>query len=164
MLCDICHKNEATIHVTEIVNGMVEEIHICEECAIKKGMMGKKFGLADFLAELTDFDIPALEHELPEKTKLKCPNCGLTFEDFKRTGRLGCSQCYETFRKGLIPLLKSIHGSSQHIGSAPKKTYKKTSKIREMQNLEQKLYKAVEEEEYEEAAKLRDKIRELKRK
>jgi protein arginine kinase activator len=165
MICDICHNNEATIHVTEIVNNQVQEVHVCEECAIKKGIMGKKFGLVDFLAELSDFDIPSLEQESLKKAELECPNCGLTFRDFRRTGRLGCSRCYETFKKGLIPLLKRIHGSSEHtVGAAHKKLPEGAFQSTKIQELQQKLNKAIQQEEYEEAAALRDKINELKKK
>ncbi|HDM37454.1 MAG TPA: hypothetical protein ENG55_00165 [Candidatus Omnitrophica bacterium] len=164
MLCDICHKNEATIHVTEIVNDQVQEIHVCEECAIKKGIIAnKKFGLADFLAELTDFDFPELE-EVAKETTFRCSNCGLTFDDFRRIGRLGCSQCYETFKKGLAPLLKKIHGSLQHVGKIPEIKGMKASISRQIEQLQRQLNEAIEKEEFERAAELRDKIKELKSK
>ena len=163
MLCDVCHKKAATIHVTEIINDEVQEIHICEECAKKKGMMmNQKFGLADFLADLADFGLPSLEDEGAVKAKLRCTNCGLTFEDFKKIGRLGCSNCYEVFKKGLIPLLKRIHGSSQHNGKLPQKVDEKVRVDWELNRLQQKLHKVIEKEEFEEAARIRDAIKKLK--
>ena len=113
MLCDICHKREATIHVTEIINNEVQEIHVCEECAEKKGMVTKQnFGLAGFLGGLADFGFTS-EEEAVNEVELKCPGCGLTLTDFKKIGRLGCDRCYETFQKALLPLLRKIHGTAQ---------------------------------------------------
>lgn len=171
MLCDICTKNQATVHLTEIVDGQITELHLCEQCAKEKSaQMEQQFGLSDLLAGLVDF---GKHMEEKDDLKLKCPNCKLTYKDFKKIGRLGCSYCYVTFRKYLDPLLKSIHGASQHLGKVPPGQLVKTKEQLEPKELEQtdelevlkqKLQKAIAKEEFEEAAKLRDRIRELEAK
>ncbi len=162
MICDICHSNEASIHVTEIVNNQMQEIHICEECAKKKGiMMSPNFGLADFLANLTDFGLPAEKQALGQK-QLKCPGCGLGFEDFKKIGRLGCGECYTAFKKGLQPLIRKIHGNLQHTGKHPEGAAGYSQETASLTDLEDKLKKAISDEAYEEAARLRDRIRAIK--
>ena len=165
MLCDICNKNPATVHLTEIVDDQMSELHLCEECARKKSsQMESQFGLSDLLAGLADFEKPSEEKEL---SALKCPNCGLTYKDFKKVGRLGCGECYSAFKKFLTPLLKRIHGSGAHCGKCPvkisagKPPRKKTP---DLQELRCRLQKAVEDEAYEEAAKIRDQIKELQEK
>jgi len=164
MLCDICHKNEATVHLTEIVDNQITELHLCEECARQKGAkMEQHFGLADLLAGLSDL---GQQFESVGKAKFKCPNCGLTYEDFRRIGRLGCSECYEAFKDSLEVLLKRIHGSTQHLGRAPAARAKTAplKKASVIELLRAKLQTAIEMEEFEEAAKLRDKIRALEAK
>jgi protein arginine kinase activator len=165
MLCDICNKNPATVHLTEIVDEQMSELHLCEECARKKSsQMESQFGLSDLLAGLADFEKPSEEKEV---AALKCPNCGLTYKDFKKVGRLGCGECYNTFKKFLAPLLKRIHGSGAHCGKCPVKVTSVKSpkkKVSDMQDLRGRLQKAIEMEAYEEAAKIRDQIRELQEK
>jgi len=162
MLCDICGKNEATVHLTEIINNEVTKLHLCEECAKQKASeMEEHFGLADILAGLADF---GGQLESDEMTKLKCLNCGFTYMDFKKIGRFGCGECYDAFKKNLAPLLKRIHGSDQHYGKAPSKAQKIVKVRDDIQELKARLQKAVEMEEFEEAAKLRDQIKELEKK
>lgn len=162
MLCDICHKNMATVHLTEIIDNQITELHLCEECARQKGaQMEQHFGLADLLAGLADL---GQQFEVRGKTETKCPNCGLTYQDFRRLGRLGCSECYTTFKDSLAVLLKRIHGSTQHLGRMPAKAVPPVQKKSEIDALRAKLQKAIEMEEFEEAARLRDKIRALEAK
>jgi protein arginine kinase activator len=118
MTCDICGKKKATVHLTEIVDEQMSEMHLCEECARQKSaQMEQQFGLADLLAGLSDFSkAPAKESE---KTSLQCSNCGLLYEDFRKFGRLGCGQCYTSFKEHLGGLLRKIHGSHKHLGKAP---------------------------------------------
>ena len=161
MLCDLCGKNQATVHLTEIIDDQMSELHLCEECARKKSIqMEQQFGLADLLAGLAEFGQPK---ETSELTGLKCSNCGLSYQDFKKIGRLGCGECYTTFKKYLIPLLKKIHGSTQHLGKSPYKLVTKPRKKIGLVELRTKLQEAIEKEEFEEAARLRDKIRELEK-
>lgn len=156
MLCDICAKNPATVHLTEIVDDQMNELHLCEECARQKSaQMESQFGLSDLLAGLADFEKPAVEREAES---VKCPNCQLTYSEFKKIGRLGCGQCYTTFKKYLAPLLKRIHGSSIHFGKSPLKAAKTTRKKSDVQELRSKLQKAIDMEAFEEAARIRDQI------
>jgi protein arginine kinase activator len=166
MLCDVCAKFPATVHLTEIIDEKMNELHLCEDCARhKSAAMEQQFGLSDLLAGMADFQEPSNKEE--EAVTIKCPSCGLTYADFKKIGRLGCGECYNVFRKYLAPLLKRIHGSSQHIGKNPAKTkaatkpYKKKTSLLELKN---QLQKAIREEAFEEAARLRDKIKEMEAK
>lgn len=163
MLCDICGKNQATVHLTEIVDDQMNELHLCEDCARQKSaQMEQQFGLSDLLAGLTDFGKTGKKES--EVIDVKCPNCGLTYADFRKIGRLGCSECYVAFKKYLAPLLKRIHGSSQHIGKEPVKTGKAAKKKPDIQELRQSLQKAIGDEEFEEAARIRDQIKQLEKK
>ncbi len=163
MLCDICGKNPATVHLTEIIDEQMNELHLCEECARhKSAAMEQQFGLSELLAGMADFEKHSNKEEEP--VTVKCPACGLTYADFKKVGRLGCGNCYEVFRKYLAPLLKRIHGSSQHIGKNPssskiavKPSLKKKTGLAELKS---QLQKAVANEAFEEAARLRDQIKE----
>ena len=166
MLCDVCHKNEASVHLTEIINDKVMKLNLCEECAMKKSAeMEEHFGLGELLAGLTEFG-ESVKGPTRGAVKIKCPNCGLTYSDFKRRGRLGCSECYNTFQSKLIPLLKRIHGSEHHVGKVPMRAPKgiKIETVSKLQELRLKLKRVIEVEEFEEAAKLRDQIRELEKK
>ena len=173
MVCDICGNNEATVHLTEIINNQMTKLHLCEGCAREKGAdMEEHFGLADLLAGLSDLGGGATSGK---EVKLKCSNCGMVYSDFKKIGRLGCGECYEAFRANLIPLFRRIHGSDRHVGKAPAKVAvrKKPPKVpaqkpakrpTNLEILRAKLQRAVQLEEFEDAAKLRDKIRVLETK
>lgn len=162
MLCDICGKNPATVHLTEIIDEQMNELHLCEECAHQKSLqMEQQFGLSDLLAGLVEFEKPVKD---TESQGVKCASCGLTYADFKKIGRLGCGECYNAFRKYLGALLKRIHGSSQHMGKSPLKVTKVLKKKIDLQELRQKLQRAIEMEAFEEAAKIRDQIRDLEKK
>jgi protein arginine kinase activator len=161
MLCDICNKNQATVHLTEIIDEQMNELHLCEECARQKSaQMEQQFGLSDLLAGMAQSEKPNAEKEA---LSLKCPSCKLTYADFKKIGRLGCGECYVAFKKFLSPLLKRIHGSSQHFGKTPFKTGKVTRKKTDLPELRTGLQKAIEAEDFEEAARLRDQIREMEK-
>lgn len=162
MLCNICGKKEATVHLTEIVNDKITKLNLCEDCAKKKGTeMEEHFGLSDLLAGLADMGQEA-EPDLLET--IKCPSCGFTYQDFKKMGRLGCGNCYEAFKAKLGPLVKRIHGADRHVGKVPLTTGKTVKDTRNIQELKMRMEKAIQTEDFEEAAKLRDKIRELEKK
>ncbi len=163
MQCDICGKKKATVHLTEIVDEQMSEMHLCEDCAKEKSVqMEQQFGLADLLAGLTDF---GKQMKDAEKVKLKCPNCGINYDEFRKFGRLGCSDCYQAFKAHLSTLLKKIHGSNHHMGKKPMRIpVSDKQKIETVQDLKNQLMKAIEMEDYEQAAKLRDKIREFENK
>lgn len=171
MLCDICSKNQATVHLTEIVDEQMTELHLCEECARQKSIqMEQQFGLSDLLGGLVDF---GKQIGGKEPSKIKCPSCNLTYGDFKKIGRLGCSNCYSAFIRYLTPLLKRIHGSSLHAGKSPqgaavvvKSARKSEPKKLEptLEVLKNKLQEAIRLENFEEAAVLRDKIKAIEEK
>lgn len=156
MLCDVCHKNIATVHLTEIVDGKVVELHLCQACAsVKAEELKHQLSLSDFLPGLVEYPEP------DEKVSKCCPACGLTFEGFKKSGRLGCSRCYETFRSQLTPLFRKIHGAVEHAGKTPCPRGETCDREKKISDLKEKLQRAVKVEEYEEAARLRDSIRSL---
>lgn len=156
MTCDSCGKKQATVHYTEIHNGDMTELHLCEDCARKQEVdLKQHFSLADLLAGLGDF-----EEAIPmEVSREKCPVCGMTLTDFRKLGRLGCGGCYRAFQDSLTPLLKRIHGKASHTGKAA--GIKDTGA---MQKLKKSLQDAVLKEEFEEAARIRDKIKEFEKK
>ena len=163
MICDVCAKKKATVHLTEIVDEQMSELHLCEDCARQKSVqMEQQFGLADLLAGLSDFGKQVKDYE---KTKLLCGTCGLNYNDFKKLGRLGCSECYPSFKDNLSTLLKKIHGSNRHLGKTPLTRSKSTKqKMETMIDLKERLQSAIAREDFEQAAELRDKIHSLEKK
>jgi len=157
MQCDICGKKKATVHLTEIVDEQMSEMHLCEDCAREKSVhMEQQFGLADLLAGLSDF---GKHTKTAERVDLKCPNCTMSYDDFRKFGRLGCSQCYDSFRVHLATLLKKIHGANHHCGKTPLNVpTKEKKKIESLQDFKHQLQQAIEKEDFELAAQLRDKI------
>lgn len=160
MQCDLCGKKKATVHLTEIIDEQMSEMHLCEECAREKSVqMEQQFGLADLLAGLADFGKQTKEEK---KLTLKCSNCGLTYDDFRKFGRLGCSDCYQAFKAQLATLLKKIHGSSQHLGKTPvQMPTEKRQQIEDLQGLKKQLQQAILVEDFEKAAEIRDRIKKL---
>ena len=159
MLCDICHKRDATVHLTEIINDKMTKLHLCEECAQEKSIeMETHFGLSDLLSGLTDVG-NAGQPQI--KKGAKCDFCGMTFYDFQKQGRLGCPNCYETFKAQLAPLLRRIHGQEVHMGKLPikVKSGKLSKDAKDLHALKVKLQKVISLEDFEEAAKLRDQIK-----
>jgi protein arginine kinase activator len=158
MLCELCKQSQATVHLTEIVNDQMTELHLCEACANQKGaQVESHFGLADLLSGLADF---SKTQEPEEVTAKACPTCGMTYEDFRKVGRLGCADCYTTFKRSLGTLLKRIHGAPIHVGKSPTRLIKPAKMAKtELAELKRRLERAIEKEEFEEAAQLRDQIR-----
>ena len=153
MICNICGQNEATIHLTEILNNQMVEVHMCEVCAEQKGAEFKShFDFNKLLASLGD-----LGSELqPERmTKLVCKECSMTYEEFGRTGRLGCAQCYQTFEKFLLPLIKRVQRDLHHVGKVPSKASGEVKETLELRELQDRLRKSVASETFEEAARAR---------
>ena len=158
MVCELCKQSQATVHLTEIINDQMSELHLCEACANQKGaQVESHFGLADLLSGLADYGKTSEPEEVSTKA---CASCGMTYDDFRKVGRLGCADCYATFKRSLGSLLKRIHGSPIHVGKSPARLIK-PSKIAKSEFLElkRKLEKAIAEEAFEEAARLRDQIR-----
>ena len=150
-------ENEATVHLTEMANDQMKKIDLCEKCAEEKGALDPKgFALADLLLGLG----ASSEMELVSE-KLECPNCGFSHTDFKKSGRLGCSACYATFAEPLEGVLKQMHKGTQHVGKAPKALRAQLDLSKQRDTLTGLLTKAIETEDYEKAAQLRDQLKDL---
>lgn len=162
MKCDNCGSGDAVVHLTQIVNNEMSTFHLCERCAAEKGLEAAPepltFPLTDFLAQMGEAGGPAAEPEAGDA----CSFCGLSYRDFRDSGRLGCPQCYASFETRLRGLLRRIHGGTQHMG----KVYLPpdpgaTEMGKRLEALRRKLQRAVEAEDFERAARLRDEIRTL---
>ncbi|MEZ0536195.1 UvrB/UvrC motif-containing protein [Caldicellulosiruptoraceae bacterium PP1] len=162
MLCENCNKNPATVHYTSIINGVKTEMHLCEVCAKAKGGLefDTPFSIANFLS---GFFEPTLGYKTEKlnKTTPICKGCGMSFDEFTQSGKFGCSMCYSSFSEKLYPILRRIHGNTKHIGKIPASLGTDLSIKREIDKLKIELNIAIKNEEYEKAATLRDKIKEL---
>jgi protein arginine kinase activator len=163
VLCQICGKNPAKVHFTEIHDNTMSEIHVCERCADEKGLHGtpkthNKMEIADLIATMADSLTTSDEQRVG---RVQCPRCGLLYSAFRETGRLGCAECYVAFQFQLRPLLRRIHGDTRHKGKVPARDAQVPSRSRQIQRLFDELQRAVEREEFERAAELRDEIRRL---
>lgn len=175
MLCDRCQKRDAKILYTEIINGMKKEQHLCEECAtdytsfqMEKPLINGELTLGDLLSTLLDNYTTADKRQSGEvMPSLTCDSCGTTYEEFIQKGRFGCSKCYRSFNSQLGKTLKSIQGAEIHTGKRPKglvtvDTDRVMKDFTEAERLMIKLHEAIEKEEFEEAARLRDLIKQMK--
>lgn len=162
MTCNLCGTREATIHLTEIVNEQMVEIHICENCAQEKGTEFKThFSIGDLISSLGEGEKSVKNPE--KKLVAKCPECGMTYDDFGKTGRLGCPACYDAFLKYLLPLIKRVQKSPFHIGKRPAHAPAQVPAIRkgDLRLLQERLRKCIQDEAFEEAARVRDEIKTL---
>lgn len=159
MLCCICKEKNATVHLTQITGEKMQKVDLCEECAKTKGVNDQTgFSLADLLLGLGASQ--ELEQS-PGGTEAKCSQCGFTHADFKKSGRLGCSECYVTFSDGLGGLLKTMHKGTRHVGKVPESLRTRRDLSNQLTALQKKLNKAIETEDFEQAALLRDQIKQL---
>jgi protein arginine kinase activator len=156
MICDVCKKEQATVHLTEIHDGSKCAKHLCPSCAVAHSSVGQEFSFTDLFAGLTEARAGARTNDLT------CSGCGLTFEEFRKSGRLGCGTCYHDFREQLMFLLKKIRGPKIHSGKKPSlhKVMKTASPLKQLQR---QLEAAIATEQYELAAQLRDRIREMQK-
>lgn len=157
MQCSICKEKPATVHFTHMGEKM-QKLDLCEECAKAKGFNDPSFTYADLVLGLGASQ--EIEHAAGG-TELKCSRCGFTQADFKKSGRLGCPECYKTFSEGLSGLLKTMHKGTRHVGKAPEGARPAIDNSDRLKVLQKKLDKAVESENFEEAAQLRDEIRQV---
>jgi protein arginine kinase activator len=156
MQCCICKEKPATVHLTQIVGDKMQKLDLCEDCAKAKGINDPtSFAMADLMLGLG----AAQEVEQAVGAELKCPRCGFSQADFKKSGRLGCPQCYQTFAEGLAGLLKTMHKGTRHTGKAPEALRQTRERADRLKSLQKKLNKAVEAEDFELAAQLRDQIK-----
>ncbi|MHC4872357.1 MAG: UvrB/UvrC motif-containing protein [Planctomycetota bacterium] len=156
-ICEVCKKNPATVHLTDIHNNEKKELHLCQGCAEDKGISFQhNFSLPELLSELTG------AHGIEKKSDLVCEACGLSFSDFQARGRFGCANDYKAFRDELIPMIERIHGKTRHMGKVPKEAGK-SSNHQNLMDLQKKMKAAIEREAYEEAAEIRDQINRIKK-
>lgn len=188
MLCQNCGKNEVNFRYTQIINGEKKEMALCDKCARELGLEGLDFSMPiNFSSFFSDFFNDYTEGFLPSFANIKtleCDKCGMTFDDFANTGEFGCGNCYVTFADRILPVLKKLHGSSNHIGRAYKESIdelednkkrfesaqknknnqsdsKKVKQENKLEKLQKDLQKAIKEERYEDAAKIRDEIKSI---
>ena len=164
MLCEHCGEREAAVHLTQGVDNQMTTSHLCQQCAAEKGFQSdvppSNLPLADFLAKMGGGD--SLSGKAVEDEDQVCPFCGLSGSDFKEVGRLGCPQCYSTFEGHLRGLLRRIHGGTQHVGKVylpPDTTL--SDREERLAGLRKKLQRAIDTEDFERAAEIRDQIRSL---
>lgn len=156
MLCERCEKEVASVHVTKIINNKKTEAHFCQDCAQEVGGLGIGIELPNIFSSI--FEQPKVWGSVPTKS-LSCPTCDLSINDFRQLSQLGCSDCYHTFQKDIHPLLRRLHGASKHVGKVPLKSHAKTRLERQLEQLKEQLKQMIGVENYEEAARLRDEIR-----
>lgn len=175
MLCDNCKKRQANVKYSENINGVRRELNLCEECSRKLGIGKMKLDMpisfsslfGDFLEDFEDREFIPMFNEIK---KLKCDNCGFTFDDIANTGRVGCAECYTVFEDRLDPIIRRIQSSNRHVGRLGKvidhkienKQQEKSSNTNSKSKIEilkENLKQAIKEEKYEEAARIRDEIK-----
>ena len=185
MLCQKCNKNEANVKYTEIINGEKKEMMLCEECSHKLGLDNINFNMPiDFssffggLLEDEDYNSPEFMPLFQNIKELKCDNCNMTYDEFINQGKFGCPECYDVFSSKIDSILKRLHGSNKYLGRKALKgtvtndqNTSKTSNVNEkestnsneskIEKLQKDLKKAIADERYEDAAKIRDEIKKL---
>lgn len=159
MICEECNQNLATVVITVLVNGETRTRHLCQTCVGKIQNSFQQGDIQSFLSSLMS-SISSSVHS-SAAPKLTCSRCHLTYEEFQKTGKLGCAQCYEDFRDQLKPLLLRIHGRSQHAGRIPAMNAAAQEKKKVIAELRTKMDQAVAQENFEEAAVLRDRLKQL---
>lgn len=158
MLCAACKQKEATVHLTEITEDKISKLHLCRDCAREKGVdEHAPVEVNNLLASMAEVK------PLPEQEDVKCPECGISFSEFRKEGRLGCGRCYQAFSAGLLSLIGNIQHGEMHEGKVPASA-RSHSPSAALKRLKADLARAVSEERFEEAARLRDRIRQLEEK
>jgi protein arginine kinase activator len=153
MKCALCNENEATVQIKEIVDGSLKEMYVCEACATKKGVnAGSQTSLTDFL-----FAVGSRGGGREDEDRV-CSECGMSLEEFRKRSRLGCPRCYGAFEHELLTLLSAMHKGTRHIGKMPVGE----AAMAKIAALQEALDRAVESQNFEEAARLRDLLREVR--
>jgi len=162
MICDLCGDNEAIVHVQQIMGGEIFEVHMCAECARKKGVALEKEGEGDFsLSELLNGLVESFSPDMEMHAAGECPQCGTSLGDIQENEKAGCPECYTVFRNQIDLVLNEYSDTTVHRGRFPEKLKAYKAILIDKEVLKKKLNEAVKREEYETAAKLRDRIREL---
>lgn len=161
--CDLCGK-PATVHLTQIVNSKMHKVDLCEACAQAKGVTDPGgFSLADLLLKASLNPEAVAGPSGSSSGGAECPACGFTPSDFKKHGRFGCPQCYRTFEGMVGPMLDNMHKGTRHVGKVPVKALERRTLLERLGELESDLAEAIKTERYEDAARLRDELAELRR-
>lgn len=171
MLCQHCKTRQANTHIKQVINGELTELDLCPECAAKLGYENAFSDFLDIGSMMSGFlGVPTISTLAREE---KCPGCGATFSQISKSGRVGCAKCYEAFYDRLLPSIKRIHGNTVHTGkrlrtarlqSGAEALEKSETEGNELEALSKKLAAAVKNQEFEQAAQLRDRINEIKAK
>ncbi|WP_027626557.1 UvrB/UvrC motif-containing protein [Clostridium lundense] len=165
MLCERCKKNEANVHIAKIINGVKQELNLCEKCAKEMGNFNvhadmnlvSPFTFQNILSGIMDYI--SQPSEKGNNYTPVCKNCGTSYKEFREKGLVGCSECYKNLGSTLMPVIKSVQGNIQHVGKIPKKAGKDILDKKRILELKEELQKAITLEEYERAAEIRDKIK-----
>ncbi len=162
MKCECCHETEATIHLTQVIDGEVKKLNLCQACAQKNGIdLNSPISITDVLLGLGQPGNAEPKSDLTE-FDLSCSRCQMTRAEFKKRARLGCPECYNAFMGELSALTQAMHHSRQHVGKIPARQGNEARITAKIAALKKDIETAIAKEEYEVAAGLRDKIRELK--
>ena len=159
MLCQNCRKNEATTHIKQIRNGVAAEYHLCRSCAESLGYSAPFTGTG--LGELFSSFLGDMLVSRLSNTVLRCEKCGCTFEDIVNSGKVGCADCYALFYDKLLPSVQRIHGQTRHVGKIPSGTGENIKLESRIAQTKEKLNRAIDDQNFELAALLRDEIRQL---
>lgn len=172
MICQECNQRPAALHFTKIINGEKTEVHLCEKCAQEKGDLfmingGSGFAFNNLLAGLLNID-PTFQktnqNPFHQEEIFQCEQCSMTFQQFLKIGRFGCAHCYETFKDQLQPVLRRLHsGNGTHNGKIPKRIGGGIQLRKQLEELKYKLREMILQEEFEQAAMIRDEIRILEK-
>ncbi|WP_409296438.1 UvrB/UvrC motif-containing protein [Peribacillus sp. SCS-26] len=172
MICQECNERPATLHFTKVVNGEKSEVHLCERCAYEKGEMSlfngsAGFSINDLLGGLlngANAFTQSSHNPVAHKEELRCPKCHMVYQQFVEIGRFGCAECYSTFRNHLGPVLRRLHsGNLVHTGKIPKKAGGNMKLKKRIEELKARLQELIQQEEFEDAAGIRDEIRALEK-
>jgi protein arginine kinase activator len=172
MICQECNQRPASLHFTKIINGEKTEVHLCEKCAQEKGEIfvfngGTSFTFNNLLAGLLNIDSSfhqQNQNAFHQVEIIQCERCSMTFPQFVKVGRFGCAHCYETFKEQLKPVLKRLHsGNWTHNGKIPKRIGGGIHLRKQIEELKDQLKVVISNEEFENAAEIRDEIRSLER-
>ncbi|MCX7766137.1 MAG: UvrB/UvrC motif-containing protein [Candidatus Sumerlaeia bacterium] len=170
-VCMNCNQNPATIKIVKIINGKVTDINLCEKCARKVSPLQKKMFeeqeklkevIQNLLSGSSEKQSSSGEETAKEEADAVCTVCGLKFESYRKSAFLGCPRCYDSFEKYLVSYLRRMHGSTLHCGKVPPRHRTRLEYLRTISQLQKELDKAIEGENYEKAAQIRDQLRALK--
>ncbi|MRH44803.1 hypothetical protein GH741_19320 [Aquibacillus halophilus] len=171
MECQECHERPATLHFTKVINGSKTENHVCEHCAKEKGYVSygeEAYSLHDLLSGLFNFEPSSLNEQtskdITSQHHLKCLKCGMTYQEFTKVGKFGCASCYDAFSERLNPIFRRVHsGNIVHDGKIPKRIGSNIHQKKQLNEHKEKLQELIQSEEFEQAAQVRDQIKEIEK-